>query len=73
MDQPEDHNLKPAEQPDETQGVSSSLELGKVKQVLSVKMDSPESHYTNISPLGKGSFGEVYSAHDSLLGRGSGH
>ena len=69
MDTPEDHNLEPVDSGDETRGVSSSLELGKVKHVLSVKMEKPESHYTTISPLGKGSFGEVHSAHDTLLGR----
>ncbi|MDF7824697.1 bifunctional serine/threonine-protein kinase/formylglycine-generating enzyme family protein [Pontiellaceae bacterium B12227] len=69
MDQPEDHNLKAPDTSDQTHGVSSSLELGRVKRVLSVKMESGDSHYTSITPLGKGSFGEVRSAHDTLLGR----
>ncbi|MEA2069374.1 MAG: serine/threonine-protein kinase, partial [Verrucomicrobiota bacterium] len=70
MDQSEaGHNLNSEETEDVTQGGGSSLELGKVKQVLSVKMEKPGAHYTNITPLGKGSFGEVYSASDTLLGR----
>jgi len=32
-------------------------------------MKQPDEHYTSIAPLGKGSFGEVHSAQDSLLGR----
>lgn len=52
-----------------TVGGSSSIELGKVKQVLSIKMETHGSHYTDITALGKGSFGEVHSAHDTLLGR----
>jgi serine/threonine protein kinase len=54
---------------DKTQGAGSSLEIGNVKQVLAVKMDSLESHYSSITPLGNGSFGEVHQAHDNLLGR----
>ncbi|MDZ8120130.1 bifunctional serine/threonine-protein kinase/formylglycine-generating enzyme family protein [Pontiella agarivorans] len=69
MDQPEDRELEAGEMSEETQGVSSSLELNNVKRVLSVKMDAPESHYTSVTPLGKGSFGQVHSAHDTLLGR----
>jgi len=46
-----------------------SLDLNSVKQVLSVKLEKSESHYTGIVPLGKGSFGEVHAAHDALLGR----
>ncbi len=69
MDQPEDHKLEPRESGEDTQGISSSLELGSVKRVLSVKMEQPESHYTGIKSLGKGSFGEVHSARDTLLGR----
>ena len=52
-----------------TDGVSSSLELGKVKRVLSIRMNKPAEHYTSMMPLGKGSFGEVHKAHDTLLGR----
>ncbi len=52
-----------------TEGVSSSLELGNVKKVLSVKLGKSDAHYTSIAPLGKGSFGEVHAAHDTLLGR----
>ena len=52
-----------------TVGGSSSIELGKVKQVLSVKMESQGSHYESIKPLGTGSFGEVHGARDTLLGR----
>lgn len=69
MDQPDGQNLKPEEAESETQAISSSLELGNMKRVLSVKMERPESHYTSVTPLGKGSFGEVHSAHDELLGR----
>lgn len=69
MDQPDEHNLKSEETGDVTQGVTSSLELNNVKHVLSVKMETPESHYTTITPLGKGSFGQVHSARDTLLGR----
>ena len=54
---------------DITVGGSSSIELGKVKQVLSVKMETHSAHYEAITPLGKGSFGEVHRAHDTLLGR----
>lgn len=52
-----------------TDGNSSSLELGKVKQVLSSKVETSGAHYTSITPLGKGSFGVVHGARDSLLGR----
>ena len=70
MDQTDaSHNLTSAGTVGATSGGSSSLELGKVKKVLSVKMEKPEIHYTSVVPLGKGSFGEVHSAHDSLLGR----
>ncbi len=55
--------------PNATEGVSSSLEFGNVKKVLSVKLEKPGTHYTSIAPLGKGSFGEVHAAHDALLGR----
>ncbi|MEE9368745.1 MAG: bifunctional serine/threonine-protein kinase/formylglycine-generating enzyme family protein [Pontiella sp.] len=64
-----DNNLSPDDVANATEGGSSSLELSNVKQVLSVKMGSPLAHYTSITPLGKGSFGEVHSAHDTLLGR----
>jgi serine/threonine protein kinase/formylglycine-generating enzyme required for sulfatase activity len=52
-----------------TEGSSSSVDLGKVKQALFVKMGKHDAHYSNIAPLGEGSFGEVHSARDSLLGR----
>ena len=54
---------------DATAGGSSSLELGHVKKVLSVKLEKPDTHYTSIAALGKGSFGLVHSADDTLLGR----
>lgn len=54
---------------DATTGGSSSMELGKVKRVLSIKMEKPGSHYTDFRPIGKGSFGEVNCASDALLGR----
>jgi serine/threonine-protein kinase len=56
----------------DTHGVSTggaSLDFGNVKQVLSAKKDKGGTHYTQIEPLGKGSFGEVHCAHDTLLGR----
>ncbi|MDF7800291.1 bifunctional serine/threonine-protein kinase/formylglycine-generating enzyme family protein [Pontiellaceae bacterium B1224] len=53
----------------ETVGLGSSLELGNVKKILSVKIEQPGRHYSSIKPLGKGSFGEVHSALDTLLGR----
>jgi serine/threonine protein kinase/formylglycine-generating enzyme required for sulfatase activity len=53
----------------ETHGETSSLELKKVKDVLSVKMEKPDVHYNHVTLLGKGSFGEVHSARDTLLGR----
>ncbi|MDF7806843.1 bifunctional serine/threonine-protein kinase/formylglycine-generating enzyme family protein [Pontiellaceae bacterium B12219] len=59
----------PVEASSETQGSGSTFELGHVKQVLSIKMDSLESHYSSITLLGKGSFGEVHQAVDTLLGR----
>ena len=52
-----------------TAGSSSTIELGKVKQVLSIKMEKHSAHYTDLTPLGKGSFGEVHRASDTLLGR----
>jgi len=69
MDQPDDQNRQPKNAESESQEFSSLLELGNMKRVLSVKMERPESHYTSVTPLGKGSFGEVHRAHDSLLGR----
>ena len=70
MDTPDDgRNLEPVDPADATEGHGSSLELGKVKHVLSIKMEKPDAHYTTITPLGKGSFGEVHSAQDTLLGR----
>ncbi len=47
----------------------SSLDMGKVGQVLAIKMESTSAHYASLSPLGKGSFGEVHGAQDTLLGR----
>ena len=64
-----EQNQHSPDKPNETMGTGSSLELGNVKQVLSVKLEKPGAHYTSITPLGKGSFGEVHSARDSLLGR----
>ena len=54
---------------DSNSGSSMSIELTKVRHALSVKVQKHGAHYTHISPLGKGSFGEVHSAHDELLGR----
>jgi serine/threonine protein kinase/formylglycine-generating enzyme required for sulfatase activity len=54
---------------DATEGGSSVFELGRMKQVLSIKMEKSGSHYSAVTPLGTGSFGEVHSAHDTLLGR----
>ncbi len=54
---------------DSTVGGSSSIEQGQVKQVLSVKMETHGAHYEAITPLGTGSFGEVHTARDALLGR----
>lgn len=53
----------------ETVGDTSSIELGKLKRVLSIKTKKQGSNYTDISLLGTGSFGEVHTAHDALLGR----
>jgi serine/threonine-protein kinase len=50
-------------------GGASTLELGKVKQVLSGKLETPTIHYTDLTKMGMGSFGEVHSAKDTLLGR----
>lgn len=70
MDNPDtDHAKETTDTPNATAGVSSSLELGNVKQVLSIKMVTPGTHYTSVKPLGQGSFGEVHVATDSLLGR----
>lgn len=70
MDNPDaDQPKKSTDAPYATAGVSSSLELANVKQVLSVKMEQSNTHYTSIKPLGTGSFGEVHAAHDALLGR----
>jgi serine/threonine protein kinase/formylglycine-generating enzyme required for sulfatase activity len=72
MEQPEAEQKQSSPQTDksaETMGAGSSLELSNVKHILSVKMEQSGAHYTSITPLGKGSFGEVHSAHDSLLGR----
>ncbi|WP_372794497.1 SUMF1/EgtB/PvdO family nonheme iron enzyme [Pontiella sp.] len=69
MDHPDDQNLKPEETASDTRGESSTLELSNVKRILAVKMEKLDAHYTSITPLGKGSFGEVHSARDTLLGR----
>ena len=53
----------------ETAGVYHSVELERVRQVLSVKIDRLGSQFSDITPLGKGSFGEVHSARDTVLGR----
>ncbi len=52
----------------DTKGLAS-LDFRNVKQVLSIKKGKGTAHYTEIEPLGKGSFGEVHSARDTLLGR----
>ena len=64
-----DQNKPSTDTSSETVGVGSSLELGNVKKILSVKMEQPGMHYTSVKPLGNGSFGEVNSALDTLLGR----
>ncbi len=70
MDSSDTNNKLPsAKNTDKTMGSGSSLELGNVKQILSVKLEDPGAHYTSVTPLGKGSFGEVFSARDTLLGR----
>ena len=70
MDQPENGSARnPGDFADATRGEGSSLELDKVRHVLSVKLEKPDTHYTTISPIGKGSFGEVHGARDTLLGR----
>ncbi len=65
MDKPDADPTKDVTQ----DGGTSSVELGKVKQALSIKMEKHDAHYANITPLGEGSFGEVHSARDTLLGR----
>ncbi len=70
MDNPDTdstHDLKDA--PDATSGGSSSLELGHLKKVLSVKLEKLDTHYTTITSLGNGSFGLVHAAEDTMLGR----
>jgi serine/threonine protein kinase/formylglycine-generating enzyme required for sulfatase activity len=70
MDNPDtEPNKDSTDTPDAIQGGAASLELGQVKKVLSVKLERPDSHYASIKKLGKGSFGEVHAAHDTLLGR----
>ena len=70
MDKPDADPMKDLNKAsDSTLGGSSTIELGKVKQVLSIKMEKHGSHYTALAPLGKGSFGEVHGAADTLLGR----
>ncbi len=70
MDQSNTDETNPLDETEnETVGGASSLDLSQVKHVLSVKMERPDAHYTSITPLGKGSFGEVHSALDTLLGR----
>jgi serine/threonine protein kinase/formylglycine-generating enzyme required for sulfatase activity len=57
------------QQPDDSSSGTSTFELGKVKRVLSIKMEKPSMHYKNLTPMGMGSFGEVHCALDTLLGR----
>ncbi len=66
MDKPNAGPTKDLTVADATAGGSSSMELGKVKRVLSVKMEKHGSHYTDFRLIGKGSFGEVNRAHDAL-------
>ena len=54
---------------DATVGDSSSLELAKIRQVLSVKMEKHGAHYSDIKLIGEGSHGKVHGARDVLLGR----
>jgi len=52
----------------QTEGLKT-LEPKRVRQILSVKMRSGTGHYEEIRLLGEGSFGEVRTARDTLLGR----
>jgi formylglycine-generating enzyme required for sulfatase activity/tRNA A-37 threonylcarbamoyl transferase component Bud32 len=70
MDQPDAGNKSDhTATPNATTGNGTTRELGWVKRVLSVKLENAGAHYADIAPLGKGSFGEVHTAKDSLLGR----
>ncbi|WP_372805899.1 bifunctional serine/threonine-protein kinase/formylglycine-generating enzyme family protein [Pontiella sp.] len=70
MEQPDAGNKSdPTATSNATTGNGSTRELGWVKRVLSVKLENAGAHYTDITPLGKGSFGEVHTAKDGLLGR----
>ncbi len=54
---------------DATDSSLSSIEWSTIKHILSMKIEKNDAHYTSMVPLGDGSFGEVHSALDSLLGR----
>ncbi len=47
----------------------STIELGRIKVMLASKIGNSAAHYDDLKPLGKGSFGEVHEARDTLLGR----
>jgi len=48
---------------------SSSIDLDAVRKVLDVRTKQPGSQYASITLMGKGSFGEVFSVKDAVLGR----
>jgi len=48
---------------------NASIDLDAVRKVLSIKMKKPGSQYTSKMLMGTGSFGEVFSAKDEVLGR----
>jgi len=48
---------------------NASIDLDAVRKVLSIKMKKPGSQYSSKMLMGTGSFGEVFSAKDEVLGR----
>ena len=54
---------------DRTTKGTGTIDFGEVRQVLSIKTGKGAAHYAEVELLGKGSFGEVHSARDTLLGR----
>jgi len=70
MDRPDTGPTQDSTNTDEaTAGGSSSMELAKIKQVLSGKMEKHGAHYSDFTLIGEGSHGEVRGARDVLLGR----
>jgi len=47
----------------------SSIDLERVRKVLAVSMEKPGRQYVSKTLIGTGSFGEVFSAKDEVLGR----